>query len=168
MNEDLGLSGLWIVEAYSGQDGRLLWRDVSKNLIVTTGRNALLDNTFNASGYTSAWYIGLTGNTPSPAAGDTMGSHAGWTEVTAYDEATRQAYDPAAASSGSLTNTASKAIFTISSNDTALGGVFCTSNNTKGGSTGTLFNCVAFSTGNQTLHDNDVLHVTLVVSLTAS
>ncbi|GAG46997.1 unnamed protein product, partial [marine sediment metagenome] len=33
---------------------------------------------------------GLTDGTPTPAAGDTMASHGGWTEVVAYDEGVRQ------------------------------------------------------------------------------
>jgi hypothetical protein len=59
-------------------------------------------------------------------------------------------------------------VFTISANGTGIGGLFLTSSNSKGGTTGTLYAAAAFSAGNKTLDDNDVLSVTYTTSLTAS
>lgn len=41
--------------------GRLKWRETFKNLVVTEGLNALLNNSFNAAAGSVAWYVGLIG-----------------------------------------------------------------------------------------------------------
>ena len=149
------------------RDGKVIWVDEGPNLIVTEGRNKMLDETLAGSTYTAAWYMGLTDNTPTIAAGDTMSSHAGWTETQNYDEATREALTFAAASSGSKA-TSADASFTISAGGDNVGGVFVTSVSTKGGTTGVLFSGKAFTGGNRTLVEADVLNVSYTVSLTAS
>lgn len=149
------------------RNGEVIWVDEGPNLIVTEGRNKLLDETLAGSAYTAAWYMGLTDNTPSPAAGDTMASHAGWAETQNYDEATREALSFSAASSGTKA-TSADASFTISTGGDAVGGVFVTSNSTKGGTTGVLFSAKAFTGGNRSLLAADVLNVSYSVSLTAS
>lgn len=138
-------------------------RIVSDNLVVNTGKNLILDNFNAATG--AAVYVGLTGNTPTVAAGDTMASHAGWTEVTAYSQANRVTWNGAAASSQSRTNTASKAAFTINANGTNIGGAFLTTNNTKGGTSGTLVCGAALTGGNITLNDTAALDITYVISI---
>jgi hypothetical protein len=148
------------------KDGRLKWVEEFDNLVVTAGLNDSLDKHFKGSAYTAAWYVGITGNTPTFAAGDTMASHAGWTEVTAYDEATRPTLTLGTVSGGSVDNSASKARFTISANGTAIGGAFVVTNSTKGGSTGTLYGGGAFTEGNRTLADNDTLDVTVTLTAT--
>lgn len=154
------------VEAY--RSGRLLWVDEFDNLVVTAGLNDALDKHLKGSSYTAAWYVGLTAGSPTFAAGDTMSSHGGWTEVTAYDEANRQTLTLGTVSGGSVDNSASKATYTISTNGTTIGGMFVVTNSTKGGSTGTLYGGGAFSAGNKTLDDNDVLNVTVTLTTTAS
>jgi len=161
-----GLAVRWRVEAYRA--GKLLWADEFDNLVVTEGLNDSLDKHLKGSAYTAAWYVGLTGGTPSFAAGDTMASHAGWTEVTAYDEAARQTLTLGTVSGGSVDNSASKATFTINVNQTTIGGAFVVTNNTKGGATGTLYGGGAFSAGNKTIDDNDTLAVTVTLTATAA
>lgn len=148
--------------------GNEKWRDTAKNLIVNAGLNYLLDAGLSGGTPVTSWFLGLTAGSPTIAAGNTMGSHAGWTEVTAYDEANRQAWSEAGPSSQSISNSGSPAVFTISANGTTIGGLFLTSSNTKGGTTGTLFSAAAFSAGNKLLDDNDTLTVTYTASLTAS
>jgi len=148
--------------------GRLKWRDTIKNLVVNEGLNDVLTQYLKGSGYTAAHYIGLTATTPTVAAADTMASHAGWTEVTAYDEAVRPTMAWGAVSSQSVDNSASKATFTISTNSTVIGGAFLTTNATKGGSTGTLYGGGVFTAGDKTLDDDDVLYVTVTASAAAS
>ena len=46
-------------------------------------------------------------------------------------------------------------------------GLFLCSDNTKGGTTGTLFATAAFTGGNQTVNNGDTLKVTYTVSATA-
>ncbi len=160
-----GLSTHYKVEAF--RDGKLLWVEEFDNLVVDAGLNDSLDKHLKGSAYTAAWYVGLTDGTPSFAAGDTMsGGHAGWTEEQTYDEAARQTLVLGAVSGGSVDNSASKAVFTISGTAT-FGGAFVVDDNTKGGATGILYGGGAFSQ-DRALIDNDVLNVTITCTATAS
>jgi len=151
------------------RDGKVKWRDtIEHNLVVNEGLDDSLDKHLKGSAYTAAFYILLTDGTPSVAAGDTMASHAGWTEVTAYDEATRQTATFGSVSGQSVDNSGSPAVFTISANDTTVGGACLVTNNTKGGSTGTLYGGGAFSAGDKTLDDDDTLTVTMTCTASAS
>lgn len=152
--------------AARNKDGDLLWEEVVDNLVTTAGLNDSLDKHFKGSNYTAAWYVGLTGNTPTFAAADTMSSHGGWTEVTAYSEANRQTLTLGTVAAGSVDNSASKAVFTINAASTAVGGAFVVSNNTKGGTTGVLYGGAAFS-ANRTLQSGDTLTVTTTLTAAA-
>lgn len=152
-------------ECYSA-DGTLKWTEEVYNIVVNEGLNEILNKFWKGSAYTAAFYVGLVSTTPTIAAADTMSSHAGWTEVTAYSEANRQALTLGTVASQSVDNSASKAVFTINSS-TSVGGAFITTNNTKGGTTGILIGGAAFTAGNRTgLVAGDVLNVT--VTLTAA
>ena len=158
-NEKAQAKMVWTMVAKDSQ-GNVKWSDEGENLIVNTGLDYLLENDIIAS----TLYIGLTDALPTVAAGDTMASHAGWTEVTAYDEAARQAWGQGAASGGVTTN-ATAATFTASGT-TTVGGGFLTTVATKGGTTGTLFSVKAATEGNRALVAADTLDVT--ISLTVS
>ena len=145
-----------------------LWVQEFDNLVVNAGLDDSLDKHLKGSSYTAAWYVGLTDGTPTPAAGDTMGSHGGWAEVEDYDEATRQTLTLGSVSGQSVSNTASKAAFTIDSNNTTIGGAFITTVNTKGGSTGILYGVGAFTAGDKTLDDDDTLNVTATFTAAAA
>jgi hypothetical protein len=131
---------------------RKKWETTADNLVVNQGLQNLLDNTFGT------YYVGLTASSPSPAAGDTMASHAGWTEFTNYDEAARQLFN-SARTAQTESNSANKAVFTCSSDSSTIGGSFLATNSTKGGSTGDLFSCAAFDTGDKSADDDDVINV---------
>jgi hypothetical protein len=60
--------------------GAVKWAESGHNLVVAEGIAHTLDN-----GLGGTFYLGLTGGSPSPAAGDTLASHGGWTEFTSYD-----------------------------------------------------------------------------------
>jgi len=162
-----GLSTHYLIECFD-KHGRLKWREEFQNLVVNAGLNDNLDKYFKGSSYTAAFYVGLTAGTPTFAAADTMSSHAGWTEVTAYDEAARQSLTLGTVASQSVSNSASKAAYTISTNGTVIGGAFVTTSNTKGGTTGTLYGGGAFSGGNKTLDDGDTLNVTVTLTAAAA
>lgn len=149
------------------RDGQVIWVDEGPNLIVTTGRNKLLDETLSGSGYTAAWHMGLIDNAgfSAIAAADTMASHAGWAEADEYDEATRETLAFSAASSGSKATSAA-ASFTISASIT-VNGVFIASSSAKNESASILFAAKSFS-ATRAVVDNDVLNVTYTASLTAS
>jgi hypothetical protein len=155
------------------KDGNLKWEAVTDNLVVNVGLQDMNAKYFTGSSYTAAFYLGLYGAASSnnPAAGDTMSSHAGWTEVTAYSQATRPACTfgtPTTANPSVATNSASAATFSITGT-TTVGGAFLTTNNTKGGTTGTLFSAADFqSPGDRSVVNGDTLTVTYTFSLTAT
>lgn len=113
------------------------------------GRNYELDAALRGGTQVSTWYMGLIEgsgvdleeDTLLNDATDTMASHAGWTENTSYSESTRPSLTISAAAGGQAACTA--ASFTLSAN-VQLAGFFLTSNNTKGGSTGTLLRTQLF------------------------
>lgn len=165
INEKLGMSSIYTFECYD-KDGNLKWKDENHNTVVNVGLDDVLDKYFKGSAYTAGFYVGLTDGTPTVAAGDTMASHAGWVEVTAYTEGARQTLTLGSVSSQSVSNTASKATFSINANTTVIGGAFLCTNSTKGGTTGTLYGAAALSAGDKSLDSGDTLQVT--VTLTAA
>ncbi len=92
-------------------------------------------------------------------AADTMASHAGWTENQNYSEANRPTITLGTVASQSVDNSASKAVFTINASGT-IGGVFVTTDNTKGGTTGTLYGGGVFTGGSKAVANSDTLNVT--------
>jgi len=161
--------GVYKIQCHD-KDGNLKWEDEAPNLVVNVGLQDMNAKYFTGSAYTAAWYIGLygSGSTNSPAAGDTMSSHAGWTEVTAYSQATRPACTfgtPTTANPSVATNSASPASFSINAT-TTVGGAFLTSNSTKSGTTGTLYSAADFSSpGDRSVVSGDTLSVTYTLSL---
>jgi len=167
MVEGVTFCNVWRFEARD-PDGSIKWFEEVKNIIVNEGLDDILDKYYKGSTYTAAFYVGLTDGTPTVAGADTMASHAGWTEVTAYDEAVRQTLTLGSVSSQSVDNVASKAVFTISADTTTVGGGFITTNSTKGGSTGTLVGAAAFTAADKSLDDDDTLTVTVTLTASAS
>lgn len=144
-----------------------LWADEFRNLVVNTGLDDLLDKRFKGSSYTAADYVGVTDDAPSFAAGDTMASHAGWAEVTAYSQGTRPALTLGSVASQSVDNSASKAAFSINGT-TTIGGAFVTTNSTKGGSTGILYGGGALTEGDRSLINGDSLSVQVTLITVAA
>lgn len=141
-------------------EGVLRWEEDLSNLVVTVGKNDLLDKYFLGSSYSAVHYVGLK-VAGSINAADTMSSKS-WTEITNYSNATRPAFTAASASGGSTSNVASPAVFNINGAAT-VGGCFITTNNTKGGTTGVLFSATDFAVARDVLSD-DTLTVTYTIS----
>jgi hypothetical protein len=160
--ELLTLGGVFEVECFDSE-GVLKWRDVAINKIPNAALNSVLGINFHGDAQITAWYVGLTGATPTGAATDTMASHAGWTEVSAYSQANRPAFTVAAASGQQVTNSASPASFSINGTAT-VGGAFIVSNSTINGTTGTLFSVAAFSQGNKSCSNGDTVNVTYTLT----
>ena len=152
------------------KDGALKWEAEEDNLVVNTGLAYMAGSALTSVTAITTWYIGLygAGASNTPAAGDTMASHAGWTEVVPYSNATRVACTFATATTANpsvATNSASVAAFTINATST-VGGAFLVSNSTKSGSTGTLFSAADFSSpGDRSVVSGDTLNVTYTLSL---
>jgi hypothetical protein len=164
--------GVFRVECRDSQ-GALKWVEEIPNLVVNVGLQDMSTKYFTGSSYTAAWYLGLygAGATNNPAAGDTSASHAGWTEVTNYSNATRPTCTFGTATTASpsvISNSAAPAAFNINGTVT-VGGAFLISNSTKGGGTGTLFSAADFEApGDRAVVSGDVVSVTYTVSLAAA
>lgn len=164
--------GVFRLECRDAQ-GNVKWTAENHNLVVNVGLQDMLSKYFQGSGYTAAWYVGIYGAASSnnPAASDTMASHAGWTEVTAYSQATRPAavFGTATTANPSvINNSAAPATFSINGT-TVVGGAFLTSDNTKGGTTGILFSAADFQApGDRSVVSGDTLTVTYTYSQTAT
>jgi len=160
--EEVKIGAHWIVECFD-KDGNLKWKEDYHNLVVTAGRNALLDNTFNAAAGSTAWYVGLKG-TGTPDAADTLASHGTWSEINPYS-GNRPAWTKnAAASAGAMSNSSAKAVFTINAELTVYG-AFMASVNT--GTSGTLFGAGDF-TASRAVISGDTLNIQVDLSVTAT
>ena len=155
MKSGVKVTGFVTVKCFDAL-GNLKWEESSKNIVVNTGLDYIIDNGLA----TGPLYVGLVSDSPTFAAGDTMASHSGWTEFTAYDESVRQTWTEAGASSQAITNSASTADFTISTDSSVIAGAFIASDSTKGGTSGTLISAVAFTGGDKSADDDDTLQVT--------
>ena len=133
------MGGKFVFQLWEG-DKKLVDKTIS-NGIVLTSINDLWEVYFRGGTQSSTWYIGLIDNTGYTAVNnstDTMSSHSGWTELhTEYSEATRPEWSTDAAASQTIANSG-KAIFTFTSSGD-IRGFFITSDNTKNGTTGTLW-----------------------------
>lgn len=145
-----------------GADGQVKWVEEADNLVVTAGRNDILDKYYKGSTYTAAHYVGLKG-AGSIAAGDTLASHAGWSEITDYS-GNRKALTMGTVASGSVDNSGSVASFAISGTATVAGAFVATVDT---GTSGTLVGAADFGTSRSVIA-SDTLEVTVTASLTSS
>jgi hypothetical protein len=152
------------------KDGNLKWEAEEKNLVVNVGLAYMAGSALTSVTQITTWYIGLygAGASNTPAAADTMSSHAGWTEVVPYSNATRVAVTFVTATTANpsvATNSASPAAFNINATST-VGGAFLTSGSAKSGTAGTLFSASDFtSPGDRAVTSGDTLNVTYTMSL---
>ena len=160
--------GVFHMEHYD-RKGRLKDAWESENLITTQGLNAWLDIMFNGSTQIATWYIALFESNYTPLPGDTY-AVPGYTECTAYDEATRPEFVEAAASGGVMTSSANKATFTFNATKTIYGAALVGGGtdptvkaNTAGG--GTLFDATKWATS-KAVESGEVLKVWLTITLT--
>ena len=159
---NLGLKNIWEVVCLDS-DGNEKWREINKNLVTTEGLNHVLSSTLDGGTQITTWYVGLKG-TGSAAAGDTMSSHSGWSEITDYSQSVRQTLTLGTAAAGSIDNSANKASYSINATAT-VAGAFITSDSTKSGTSGTLYGVVDFASSRSVI-SGDTLEVT--VTLTAA
>lgn len=161
------VSGVYVHDV-NGQDQRS-----DSNIVVTEGMNHILDVVLHGTTAVATWYFGLFSANVTPTSTWTAANFtANATEIVSgtegYSEATRQAFVEAAASAGSINNTASKAAFTIATATTiTVWGAGLLSSSAKGGTTGTLMSAAKFSAA-RTLYDTDVFNLGYTLSLTSS
>jgi hypothetical protein len=162
MKAKLGLRGRFRVEHFD-KDGKLKAVYQVPNGIVDVGLNKILEDMFNGGTQSGTWYIGLVDNSgfSAFANADTLASHAGWSESTAYSETARPEWTAGTAASRSITN-ASTVDFSINATVT-LKGIFIADDSTKGGTSGTLWSTAAFAS-NVAAVNGDTLKITYTVS----
>ena len=152
------VGGIWDFVC-RGPDGAVKWReDRLKNLVTNVGLDHMLDVVFHNQAQSNPWYIGLVKDTPTPsfAAGDTLASHAGWTESEEYSSWPNRIEWPEDAASGqSITNTTT-ADFAIDASDTIAGAFLCDALTLN---SGVLFAEVAFTEGDRPVGNGDTLEV---------
>lgn len=154
MRQKVKFGGFFTIECV--RRGQILWRDTAFNLVCNVGLQHILDVTFCSGSQVTTWYVGLAGSSPSPAAGDTLASHGGWTEFTNLSSA-RISWGMTR-SSQTVSNSSALS-FTINADTQTVGGAFVCS--AASGTSGTLVCAAAFSGGNKSgLMTNDVLNVT--------
>jgi hypothetical protein len=173
MAEQAHAVGKYVVECFDA-DGNLKWRDEAPNVVTTVGKNAMLDAALAGSSYTvTGPFVGLISSVSwsAVAAGDTMASHAGWTEAGGTNAPTytspRKTASWSAASGGSKT-LSSAASFAITGSGTIKGcflvygsGAVSTIDNTSG----TLLSAGLFSGGDKTVTSGDTVNVSYSLSL---
>jgi hypothetical protein len=144
----------------------LAWEDVSENLVNTAGLNELLDGVFNEAPAGFSWYCGLVDNAgfSAYAAGDTLASHAGWTECTAYTGNRKAWTKNGAASSGAMSNSSSKASFSINDTKTVRGAFLCAA---ETGTSGILYGEGDFSAA-RSVASGDTLTLQVDLSVASS
>jgi hypothetical protein len=161
LNQGLRVSGFIEATCYD-KDGNIKWIEANHNLVVDVGMDYILDTAMSGAAQTTTFYCGLKG-TGSPAAGDTMASHASWSEDVNYSQANRPTWVEAGISSHALTNAASKAVFSMNGT-TTIYGAFITTNSTKGGSTGTLI-CVGNFASSRAVISGDTIELSYQVGI---
>jgi hypothetical protein len=167
--EAVGAGGVYIVECI-GADGQVKWADEFHNLILNEGLQDMNAKYFNGAGYTAAHFVGLiqgpaAGNTI--AAVDSLASHAGWPETTAYTGSRKTLTMGSAtdADPSVISNTASVASFAMNATVTVAGAFLAT---VSSGTAGVLFSAGNFTGGDKFVDSGDTLNVTYQFSLAAT
>lgn len=168
--------GWFHAELWEGvpHESKLLHVDDFPNLVVTVGKNLMLDTTFAGSAYTTVGpFMGLVSSTSfsAYAAADTMASHAGWLEAgnanTPTYTAPRKTVAFSAASAGAKATSAALN-FAMTGTGTVKGcfivtgtGAVSTIDNTSG----TLWSAGNFTGGDQPVVSGNTLAVSYTTSL---
>ena len=85
LNDKMNMKGAWVAEHFN-KKGQLIGLYRCPNGIVDQGMNSLLDIYFRNQTQITTWYVGLIDGvgTQTLSASDIAGTHAGWTENTAF------------------------------------------------------------------------------------
>ena len=173
LGESVGAGGVYTVVCHDA-GGNLKWTDSFHNLVVSQGLQDMNTKYFTGAAYTAAWYLGLVtgpGSGTTFAAADTLASHAGWTENTAYIGTRKAAtFGTATTASPSVINNAvatggTPAVFTMNANAQTIAGAFLCS--VTSGTSGVLFSAGDFTGGDKIVDSGDTLTVTYTFSLNA-
>lgn len=163
MLSGFSIGSRWNFECYD-KYGNLKWAELDRpNICTHEGLDKLLNVMFDNVAASATWYVGLV-NTNTAAAATMTYAVPVFTEDTDYDELVRQTYN-GTVSSQVITNSASKATFTITTGGQTLYGGFLTNVNTKGDTAGggVLFCYSLFSSG-KAVEAADTFKVTIAIT----
>lgn len=166
----VGLGGVFNVQCFDA-DGNLKWEDQFHNLVVNEGLQDLNNKYFKGVTYSAAWYLGLItgpGSSTTYNAGDTLATHAGWTEFTNYT-GNRKAVTfgtPTLADPSVINNSASPSSFVITGGGGTVAGAFLASVAT--GTSGILFSEGDFTGGDKIVASGDTVNVTYTFNADAA
>jgi len=168
-HDELRIRGTFTARCF--QDGELLWEALAPNMVVTVGKNLILDQALTSGATTM--YLGLISNTgwTGVAATDTMASHPGWNEAgTTYAptySGGRQPISFQPAASGSKT-IASNPNFTMGSSG-MLTGAFVVAgagaSTTVMSTTGVLMSAGQFTGGNYAVLPANIIAIGYSIAL---
>jgi hypothetical protein len=168
LGETVGAGGVYTVTCV-GADGVEKWTDTFHNLVVNQGLANMNGAYLAGTAQTTTWYLGLVtgpGSGTTFAAGDTLSSHAGWTESSAYG-GSRKAVTFGSATTANpsvISNTASPSSFVMNAT-VVIAGAFLASTTDN---SGILFSEGDFTGGDKSVASGDTLNVTYTFSLTAT
>jgi hypothetical protein len=155
------------------RDGKVIYSESFPNLVATVGVNAMFDAALAGSAYTvTGPYMGLISSVGFSAVsnGDTMSSHAGWTEAGNANapqySGTRKtcAWSAASARSKALSAALSFAITTPGTLKGAFINFGSGATNVIDATTGTLFSAGLFTGGDRAVLASDTVNVSYSVS----
>jgi hypothetical protein len=159
------VSGEYLFEII--RDGKVIDSFVEKNIIVDQGINYILNAALNAEPQSSSWYVGIFEGNYTPVAGDTAATFpASATECVAYAEAARQEFVKNVSTAKSVSNSASKASFSINATKTIYG-CFLSSASAKSSTIGTMLSAVRFS-AQKGMTSGDILTVSYTVNMASA
>jgi hypothetical protein len=169
MQEKINGGGVFTVQCHD-KDGNLKWELAQPNLVVNEGLEYVNNTFFTGSGYTAGWYMGLIyGTSPTIAAGDTLASHAGWTEIpvsTGYSGNRKALTFGASTEADPAVISTSAATFSMLGTYVVSGAFVCM---VASGTSGVLFSASEFDApGDRSVVSGDTLNVTYVFELAAT
>lgn len=158
-----GLGSVWHIEHWRGDI--LIAETEQENICPSEYITHCLDIVHSGGTQVTTWYVLLFSTNTTPAAGNTYASK-GNTESTDYSESTRPTWDEAGVSALSITNSASKASFTMGGSDTTIYGAALASLSTKGDSAGggVIGPIVMFAAAMTDIVSGDILKVSITIT----
>jgi len=159
---DFGVTSSWKWEQWRDEKLIDVWEE--RNVCTTEGLTHILNVQFHGEAASATWYIALFEDDYTPLITNTY-AVPGYTESTAYTEATRPAFVEAEAAAKTITNSANKADFTMNATKTIYGASLV-DDNTKDdvAAAGAVLFCSSKFSAAKSVVSADVLKVTITIT----
>lgn len=139
--------------------GKIIDKWEADNVVVNEGLNSLLSIMLAGGSQLTTWYLGIFSGNYTPVATDAAATiAASSTEFSGYSGGARQTWVPGSVASQSVSNSASRATFTITAaGPTSIYGAFMISNSTISGTSGTMFSGAQFGSAKSVVSGDQLL-----------